>query len=448
MATHCGNDLAAINAAIEEAKQETSKPTLIEVKTVIGFGAPKAGTNAVHGAPLGAEGVKETKAALNWDYPEFTVPDEVYARFKRDIAEAGAQQEAAWNEMFAKYAAEYPELAQAFKASFTNELPANLASAVPTYTTESIASRAASANAINAIAQEMDNLWGGAADLSSSNKTMISGSGDFQPDSYAGRNIWFGVREFGMACAMNGILLHGGTRVFGGTFFVFTDYLRAAIRLSALQHIPAIYVLTHDSVAVGEDGPTHEPIEQLASLRAMPNVQVLRPADGNETSAAWLTALETTDKPTVLVLSRQNLATLPQNFANALAGMRMGGYVVSPAQGTQEGILLATGSEVNLALAAQKELATQGHAVSVVSLPSFDRFKAQSAEYRNSVLPATITKRLSIEAGSTFGWGEFVGTAGKSLGIDKFGASAPGEKVLAEYGFTVENVVAAYLSMD
>ncbi|QLL77967.1 transketolase [Ligilactobacillus saerimneri] len=443
-----GNDLAAINAAIEEAKQETSKPTLIEVKTVIGFGAPKAGTNAVHGAPLGAEGVKETKAALNWDYPEFTVPDEVYARFKRDIAEAGAQQEAAWNEMFAKYAAEYPELAQAFKASFANELPANLASAVPTYTTESIASRAASANAINAIAQEMDNLWGGAADLSSSNKTMISGSGDFQPDSYAGRNIWFGVREFGMACAMNGILLHGGTRVFGGTFFVFTDYLRAAIRLSALQHIPAIYVLTHDSVAVGEDGPTHEPIEQLASLRAMPNVQVLRPADGNETSAAWLTALETTDKPTVLVLSRQNLATLPQNFANALAGMRMGGYVVSPAQGTQEGILLATGSEVNLALAAQKELATQGHAVSVVSLPSFDRFKAQSAEYRNSVLPATITKRLSIEAGSTFGWGEFVGTAGKSLGIDKFGASAPGEKVLAEYGFTVENVVAAYLSMD
>ncbi|EKW98508.1 transketolase [Ligilactobacillus saerimneri] len=443
-----GNDLAAINAAIEEAKQETSKPTLIEVKTVIGFGAPKAGTNAVHGAPLGAEGVKETKAALNWDYPEFTVPDEVYARFKRDIAEAGAQQEAAWNEMFAKYAAEYPELAQAFKASFTNELPANLASAVPTYTTESIASRAASANAINAIAQEMDNLWGGAADLSSSNKTMISGSGDFQPDSYAGRNIWFGVREFGMACAMNGILLHGGTRVFGGTFFVFTDYLRAAIRLSALQHIPAIYVLTHDSVAVGEDGPTHEPIEQLASLRAMPNVQVLRPADGNETSAAWLTALETTDKPTVLVLSRQNLATLPQNFANALAGMRMGGYVVSPAQGTQEGILLATGSEVNLALAAQKELAAQGHAVSVVSLPSFDRFKAQSAEYRNSVLPATITKRLSIEAGSTFGWGEFVGTAGKSLGIDEFGASAPGEKVLAEYGFTVENVVAAYLSMD
>lgn len=443
-----GNDLAAINAAIEEAKQETSKPTLIEVKTVIGFGAPKAGTNAVHGAPLGAEGVKETKATLNWDYPEFTVPDEVYARFKRDIAEAGAQQEAAWNEMFAKYAAEYPELAQAFKASFTNELPSNLASAVPTYTTESIASRAASANAINAIAQEMDNLWGGAADLSSSNKTMISGSGDFQPDSYAGRNIWFGVREFGMACAMNGILLHGGTRVFGGTFFVFTDYLRAAIRLSALQHIPAIYVLTHDSVAVGEDGPTHEPIEQLASLRAMPNVQVLRPADGNETSAAWLTALETTDKPTVLVLSRQNLATLPQNFANALAGMRMGGYVVSPAQGTQEGILLATGSEVNLALAAQKELATQGHAVSVVSLPSFDRFKAQSAEYRNGVLPATITKRLSIEAGSTFGWGEFVGTAGKSLGIDKFGASAPGEKVLAEYGFTVENVVAAYLSMD
>ena len=443
-----GNDLAAINAAIEEAKQETSKPTLIEVKTVIGFGAPKAGTNAVHGAPLGAEGVKETKAALNWDYPEFTVPDEVYARFKRDIAEAGAQQEAAWNEMFAKYAAEYPELAQAFKASFTNELPSNLASAVPTYTTESIASRAASANAINAIAQEMDNLWGGAADLSSSNKTMISGSGDFQPDSYAGRNIWFGVREFGMACAMNGILLHGGTRVFGGTFFVFTDYLRAAIRLSALQHIPAIYVLTHDSVAVGEDGPTHEPIEQLASLRAMPNVQVLRPADGNETSAAWLTALETTDKPTVLVLSRQNLATLPQNFANALAGMRMGGYVVSPAQGTQEGILLATGSEVNLALAAQKELAAQGHAVSVVSLPSFDRFKAQSAEYRNSVLPATITKRLSIEAGSTFGWGEFVGTAGKSLGIDKFGTSAPGEKVLAEYGFTVENVVAAYLSMD
>lgn len=302
------------------------------------------------------------------------------------------------------------------------------------------------AKAINAIANAVPTLWGGAADLSSSNKTMISDAKDFQPDSYDGRNIWFGVREFGMAAAMNGIVLHGGTRVFGGTFFVFTDYLRAAVRLSALQHAPVIYVLTHDSIAVGEDGPTHEPIEQLASLRCMPNVQVIRPADGNETSAAWEQALRTTDKPTVLVLSRQALKTLPVSVDTAFDGVEKGGYVVKATQkSTPDGLLIATGSEVNLALDAQQQLAKQNYDVSVVSIPSFDRFAQQSPEYRASVLPSSVTKRVTIEAGSTFGWDQFAGDSGVKIGVDRFGASAPGDLVLDKYGFNVDNIVKAYL---
>ncbi|WP_049221718.1 transketolase, partial [Enterococcus avium] len=353
-----GNDLEAISKAIDEAKAETEKPSLIEIKTVIGFGSPKEGTSAVHGAPIGQDGIDAAKTVYGWEYPDFTVPEEVAKRFKEEINDKGAKTEAKWDAMFANYEKAHPELAKQFKAAFAGELPENWEEALPVYEEGTAqASRVSSKDAIQAIAKAVPNVWGGSADLSGSNNTTIADEKEFQPGSYEGRNIWFGVREFAMASAMNGIHLHGGTRVYGGTFFVFTDYLRPAVRMSAIQNLPVIYVLTHDSVAVGEDGPTHEPIEQLASVRCMPNVQVIRPADGNETSAAWIQALETTNKPTILVLSRQNLPVLPNSKEMAKEGVSKGGYVISKAESdTPEGILIATGSEVNLAVQAQKEL--------------------------------------------------------------------------------------------
>lgn len=278
---------------------------------------------------------------------------------------------------------------------------------------------------------------------------MIACADEFTPENPSGRNIWFGVREFAMAAAMNGIQLHGGTRVYGGTFFVFVDYLRAAIRLSALQNVPVIYVLTHDSIAVGEDGPTHEPVEQLASLRCMPNVHVIRPADGNETVAAWKVAMRSQETPTVLVLSRQNLPVLEGTLKMAEEGVARGGYVLSKhaSKGAPDGVLIATGSEVSLAIKAQKELLKQGRDVSVVSLPSFDLFEKQSKEYRESVLPSSLTKRVSIEMGSSFGWERYVGLHGKSISVDRFGASAPGDTVITNYGFTVENIIDTYNSL-
>lgn len=438
-----GNDLEAISKAIDEAKAETEKPSLIEIKTVIGFGSPKEGTSAVHGAPIGKDGIDAAKAVYGWEYPDFTVPEEVAKRFKEEINDKGAKTEAKWDAMFANYEKAHPELAKQFKAAFAGELPANWEEALPVYEEGTAqASRVSSKDAIQAIAKAVPNVWGGSADLSGSNNTTIADEKEFQPGSYEGRNIWFGVREFAMASAMNGIHLHGGTRVYGGTFFVFTDYLRPAVRMSAIQNLPVIYVLTHDSVAVGEDGPTHEPIEQLASVRCMPNVQVIRPADGNETSAAWIQALETTDKPTILVLSRQNLPVLPNSKEMAKEGVSKGGYVISKAESdTPEGILIATGSEVNLAVQAQKELKAQGKDVSVVSLPSFDLFEAQDEAYKESVLPKAVTKRVAIEAASPFGWERYIGSEGKMIGIDHFGASAPGDFVLEQFGFTVDNVV-------
>ena len=438
-----GNDLEAISKAIDEAKAETEKPSLIEIKTVIGFGSPKEGTSAVHGAPIGKDGIDAAKAVYGWEYPDFTVPEEVAKRFKEEINDKGAKTEAKWDAMFANYEKAHPELAKQFKAAFAGELPANWEEALPVYEEGTAqASRVSSKDAIQAIAKAVPNVWGGSADLSGSNNTTIADEKEFQPGSYEGRNIWFGVREFAMASAMNGIHLHGGTRVYGGTFFVFTDYLRPAVRMSAIQNLPVIYVLTHDSVAVGEDGPTHEPIEQLASVRCMPNVQVIRPADGNETSAAWIQALETNNKPTILVLSRQNLPVLPNSKEMAKEGVSKGGYVISKAESdTPEGILIATGSEVNLAVQAQKELKAQGKDVSVVSLPSFDLFEAQDEVYKESVLPKAVTKRVAIEAASPFGWERYIGSEGKMIGIDHFGASAPGDFVLEQFGFTVDNVV-------
>lgn len=438
-----GNDLEAISKAIDEAKAETDKPSLIEIKTVIGFGSPKEGTSAVHGAPLGQDGIDVAKTVYGWEYPDFTVPEEVAKRFKEEINDKGAKTETEWDAMFKNYENAHPDLAKQFKMAFAGELPENWEEALPVYEDGTAqASRVSSKDAIQEIAKVVPNIWGGSADLSGSNNTTIADEAEFQPGSYEGRNIWFGVREFAMASAMNGIHLHGGTRVYGGTFFVFTDYLRPAVRMSAIQGLPVVYVLTHDSVAVGEDGPTHEPIEQLASVRCMPNVQVIRPADGNETSAAWIQALETTNKPTILVLSRQNLPVLPNSKNMAKDGVAKGGYVISKAESdTPEGILIATGSEVNLAVQAQKELKAQGKDVSVVSLPSFDLFEAQDEAYKESVLPKAVTKRVAIEAASPFGWERYIGSEGTMIGIDHFGASAPGDYVLEQFGFTVENVV-------
>jgi len=444
-----GNDLEEISQAIEAAKAESDKPTLIEVKTVIGYGAPKEGTSSVHGAPIGADGITAAKAVYGWEYPDFTVPDEVAARFKETMIEEGEKAEDQWNKMFANYSKEHPDLAKQFKQAFSDELPENWDSELPTYEIgSSAASRVTSKETIQAISKTVPGFWGGSADLSASNNTMVAAEKDFEPGQYEGRNIWFGVREFAMAAAMNGIQLHGGSRVYGGTFFVFTDYLRPAVRLAAIQNTPVTYVLTHDSVAVGEDGPTHEPVEQLASIRCMPGVQVIRPADGNETVAAWKIAMTTKDAPTVLVLSRQNLPVIEGTKEHADTLVQKGAYVISKQKGEKpEGILIATGSEVNLAIEAQKALAEQGKDVSVVSMPSFDLFEKQTADYKESILPKDITKRVAIEAASPFGWERYVGTAGTTVTIDHFGASAPGDLVLKEFGFTVDNVVSKYTNL-
>ncbi|UDM45882.1 transketolase [Enterococcus faecalis] len=444
-----GNDLDEIEAAIEAAKAETDKPTLIEVKTVIGYGAPKEGTSSVHGAPIGEEGITAAKAVYGWEYPDFTVPEEVAARFKETMIDEGQKAEEAWNEMFKNYEHAHPELAKQFKEAFANQLPEGWEQELPKYELgTSAASRVTSKETIQAISKVVPSFWGGSADLSASNNTMVAAEKDFEPGQYEGRNIWFGVREFAMAAAMNGIQLHGGSHVYGGTFFVFTDYLRPAIRLAALQKVPVTYVLTHDSVAVGEDGPTHEPIEQLASVRCIPNVHVIRPADGNETVAAWKIAMTSTETPTILVLSRQNLPVLEGTLEHASDSVQKGAYVLSPQKGEQPaGILIATGSEVNLAVEAQAKLVEEGIDVSVVSMPSFDLFEKQSAEYKESVLPKAVTKRVAIEAAASFGWERYVGTEGKTITIDHFGASAPGGLVLEKFGFTPENVVNTYKSL-
>ncbi|MDF1510431.1 transketolase [Robertmurraya sp. DFI.2.37] len=441
-----GNDLEAIAKAIEEAKSDQTHPTMIEVRTVIGYGSPnKSGKSDVHGAPLGADELKLTKEAYKWTFEEdFHVPNEVYEQFKKLVAENGEKKEKEWNALFASYKQEYPELAVQFETANNGDLVEGWDKELPVYEDgKSLASRASSGEALNAIAKNLPYLIGGSADLAGSNKTTIKGVGDFTPESYEGRNIWFGVREFAMGAAMNGMALHGGLKVFGGTFFVFSDYLRPAIRLAALMNLPVTYVFTHDSIAVGEDGPTHEPVEQLASLRAMPNLDVLRPADGNETAAAWKLAVESTTRPTALVLTRQNLPTLNGTADKAYEGVSKGAYVVSPANTeTPDVLLLATGSEVSLAVEAQKSLQNEGIHASVVSMPSWHRFEQQTEEYKESVIPKHVKKRLGIEMATSLGWHRYTGDEGDVLAIDQFGASAPGEKIMEEYGFTVKNVVA------
>ncbi len=444
-----GNNLQDIDEAIEQAKTVTDQPSIIEVRTEIGYGAENAGTFEVHGAPLGPDGTAYAKKSYQWEEEDFFVPEEVYNRFHENMVENGQIAEEEWKQLFKNYKNEYPELAEQFEQAIVGELPKNWEEYLPVYEEdeEGIATRSASGEVINKIAEGVPSFWGGSADLSGSNKTTINHGGDFSPANYAGKNIWYGVREHAMASALNGILLHGGTKSFVATFFVFSDYLRPAIRLAALSQIPSIYVLTHDSVAVGEDGPTHEPIEHLSSYRGMPNVTMMRPADANEVVAAWKVALTSKTRPTLLALTRQNLPVLPNTDKLAPKYVEKGAYVLSPAEEQSDGLLLATGSEVQLAVAAQKELLDHGHDVTVISMPSFELFELQTEDYKESVLPKRITKRVAIEMGTPFSWHQYVGPEGKIIGIDRFGESGKGDEVVKDLGFTVDNVVEEYLSL-
>ena len=435
-----GTDLEAINAAIEAAKV-SGKPSLIEVKTVIGYGSPnKQGTNAVHGAPLGAEEVAATRKALAWDYAPFEIPEEVYEDYRVNVAERGKAAYDVWEKLVEEYKQAYPDLADEVAAIIAGKDPVEIQPEdFPVVETGfSQATRNSSQDALNAAAKVLPTFLGGSADLAHSNMTYIKEDG-LQDDAHRlNRNIQFGVREFAMGTILNGMALHGGLRVYGGTFFVFSDYVKAAVRLSALQGLPVTYVFTHDSIAVGEDGPTHEPIEHLAGLRAIPNLNVLRPADARETQAAWYLALKSQTTPTALVLTRQNLTVEAGTDFDKVA---KGAYVVYETANGFDTILLASGSEVNLAVATAKELEVQGEKVRVVSVPSTDIFDAQDAAYKEEILPNAVRRRVAIEMAATQSWYKYVGLDGAVIGIDKFGASAPAAKVMEEYGFTVAHVV-------
>lgn len=434
-----GTDLAAIDAAINEAKA-SGKPSLIEVKTVIGYGSPnKQGTNAVHGAPLGAEEAEATRKALGWDYAPFEIPEEVYADYRTNVAERGAAAYDAWKQLVEDYKQAHPELAAEVAAIIAGQDPVEIKPEdFPVLESGfSQATRNSSQDALNAAAKVLPTFLGGSADLAHSNMTYIKEDG-LQDDAHRlNRNIQFGVREFAMGTILNGMALHGGLRVYGGTFFVFSDYVKAAVRLSALQGLPVTYVFTHDSIAVGEDGPTHEPIEHLAGLRAIPNLTVFRPADARETQAAWYLALKSQSTPTALVLTRQNLTVEEGTNFDKVA---KGAYVVYETGADFDTILLASGSEVNLAVAAAKALAAEGAKIRVVSVPSTELFDAQDAAYKEEILPNAVRRRVAIEMAASQPWYKYVGLDGAVIGIDQFGASAPASKVLEEYGFTVEHV--------
>lgn len=434
-----GTNLNAIGMAIEAAKAD-DRPSFITIKTEIGYGCPaKQGKASAHGEPLGVDNIKEMKANFNWPSEEpFYVPEEVYAHYAQKAAEK-AEVEAAWNVMFAAYCEEYPEM-EALWEKYHSEPDAetminNENLWLPNEKAD--ATRSLSGKMINVLKDELPNIFGGSADLAPSNKTAMSGAGDFSAETPEGRNIHFGVRELAMAAIGNGIMLHGGLKSYVATFFVFSDYTKPMARLSALMNLPLTYVFTHDSIGVGEDGPTHEPIEQLAMLRAMPNMNVFRPCDATETSAAWLSAVTSKKTPTALVLTRQNLAPMAGSSKEALKG----GYVIDDCEGTPEVILIASGSEVELAVKAKAELANEGMKVRVVSMPCMELFEAQSAEYKESVLPKAVRKRVAIEALSDFGWGKYVGLDGAYVTMKGFGASAPAAKLFEHFGFTVENVV-------
>ena len=435
-----GANVEAVSAAIEEAKK-SDKPTLIEVKTVIGAGSPnRQGTNGVHGAPLGDEETALFRKEIGWENEPFDIPADVYADFKANVADRGENEYDKWDKLYADYKVKFPELAKELEEALTREDIRHLSKESFSFKNvgEAQATRNSSQDAINSVAAVLPTFFGGSADLSHSNMTFIKGDGLQDDEHRTERNVQFGVREFAMATVLNGLTLHGGVRVFGGTFFVFSDYLKAALRLSALQNLPVTYVFTHDSIAVGEDGPTHEPIEHLASLRTIPNTYVFRPADATEAQAAWYLSQKTNDKPTSIVLTRQNLPILENSSFEKVA---KGAYVVHETAADFDTILIATGSEVALAINVARELEKDGSKVRVVSMPSVELFEEQSKEYKEELLPLNVRRRVSLEMGNSALWYKYVGLDGLAIGIDKFGASAPANKVIEEYGFTVEAVV-------
>ena len=435
-----GNDLAAIGVAIEEAKADKKRPSFITIKTQIGYGCPaKQGKASAHGEPLGEDNVAALREALGWPTKDsFAVPDEVYANYAK-LSEAGEKAEKEWNALFAEYQEKFPEMKKLWqecheavdKNSLLND------EAYWAYEDKAQATRSLSGKYINRLKDKLPQLFGGSADLGPSNKTVMDGAGDFSKENYAGRNIHFGVRELAMAAIANGLALHGGLRPYVATFFVFSDYTKPMLRLASLMKLPVTYVFTHDSIGVGEDGPTHEPIEQLAMLRAQPNVNVFRPADATETAAGWLLAVTSKETPTVLALSRQNLPQLPGSGKDALKGA----YIVSPSRKeTPDAILIASGSEVSLAIDTQALLKAEGVDVRVVSMPCMELFEAQDAAYREKILPKKIRARVAVEALSSFGWERYVGLDGKTVAMESFGASAPGGTLFKNFGFTKEHV--------
>ncbi|MBT6178317.1 MAG: transketolase [Deltaproteobacteria bacterium] len=438
------NDLDGLHAALEAAKADTARPTLIEVKTTIGFGSPnKAGSSSSHGSPLGGDEIALTKKALNWPSEEsFFVPTEAAARFSEGT-EAGAASQATWEAQFEKWSAEFPELKKTWDTAQAGELPEGWDANLPTWEAgEKPATRASSGKILNQLAQQIPFFFGGDADLSCSTKTALGGDDSFNGQTGAGRNIHYGVREHAMGAIANGMAYHGGVRTYTATFFCFVDYMKPAVRLAALNNLPTVSIFTHDSIGLGEDGPTHQPVEHLASLRCIPNVVTLRPCDGAETAEAWRIALERNDGPSTLVLSRQGLPELDRTGpCTPATGARNGAYVLSDCDGTPEAIIIASGSEITLALQAQESLKAEGKNIRVVSMPSWELFRAASADYKESVLPKAIKARLAVEAGATFGWERWVGDEGDILGVDRFGTSAPADRIFQEYGFTVDNVV-------
>jgi transketolase len=456
-----GNDLGAICAALDAARAETGKPSLILVRTQIGFGSPYQDSFKAHGSPLGADNVLKTKQALGWPAePAFLVPDDALAHM-RDALVRGQQDEDAWNARMAAYVQAYPDLAKELQCSLRGELPIGWDADIPTFPADAkgMATREAGGKVINAIAARLPALTGGSADLDPSTKTALKGLGDFNPGdakdeqgsdgggwSYKGRNIHFGVREHAMGAIANGLAAHGGFVPFGATFMMFSDYMKPTIRLAALMKLHVLHVFTHDSIALGEDGPTHQPVEQLAGLRAIPELTVIRPGDANETAVAWRVACESRHRPVLLILSRQSVPTLDRTQYASADGLRKGAYVLSDAENGKpdplkpDVILIGTGAETGLVVSAAEQLRGQGIAVRVVSMPSWDLFDAQPQAYRESVLLPDVHARLAVEAGSPLGWHRYTGDRGDVLGVDRFGASAPAEILLKEYGFTVDNV--------
>lgn len=434
-----GRDLDQIYEAISKAKGNIQGPTIIEVKTIIGYGSTNQGTNKVHGAPIGKEEFIKAKEIYEWTEDDFNIPDDVYDTFKEGIVKTGEEENQKWDDLLDKYQEKYPEDYKNLMAGINRELPENFIDEVKKYSSEdnALATRASNGEIIQDLAKITPNFWGGSADLFSSNKTNIKDTLAFTDKTPEGRNVWYGVREFAMAAIGNGIIAHGGTWHHVSTFFVFTDYLKPAIRLSALSKLPLTYVMTHDSIAVGEDGPTHEPIEQLAMIRSIPDCIMLRPADANETRLAWKYALESQEKPVVMALTRQNVGNLEET--ENITDINKGAYIISDCEKTPDLILIATGSEVELALETKALLKDKN--IRVVSMPSMELFREQDEAYKEEILPKEVKNRVSIEMASTFGWAEWTGTDGLNIGIDTFGLSGKGNEVTEEFGFTAETIV-------